>query len=183
MPTNLSGRADGRISCSQYKNAPLMLKAGASGSPSMIRMDFERPLWILAMVVGLVLLIACSNVANLLVARGAARDREMAMRISIGASRARLTPATADRKRFDGECRLYSWVGDCSRLLRHPLSIYFLPADFPAYLDLQIGWRMLGFVASVGILTSLLFGLAPAVYASAIISARSIEGRWHKTIQ
>src|SRR5262249_49454204 len=62
----------------------------ASNGPSRIRKTFERPLWILAIVAGLVLLIAGSNVANLFVARSAARQREMALRLSIGAGRRRL---------------------------------------------------------------------------------------------
>src|SRR5262249_25737880 len=56
----------------------------AANGPSRIRKTFERPLWILAIVAGLVLLIAGSNVANLLIARSAARQREMALRMSIG---------------------------------------------------------------------------------------------------
>jgi putative ABC transport system permease protein len=62
----------------------------APNGPSRLRETFARPLWILAVVAGLLLLIACSNLANLFTARALAREREMALRISIGAGRGRL---------------------------------------------------------------------------------------------
>ena len=151
----------------EYKSAQLILSRGASGSASMVRMDFERPLWILAVVVVLVLLIACSNVANLLMARAAAREREMAMRISIGAGRARLM------QQLIIESGLMSGVacilGLAIASAAAPSIVNLLsPSDFPAYLDLQIGWRVLVFVALIGIATTVLFGLAPALRASAV---------------
>ncbi len=73
----------------RFLNTPLYLRPAANG-PSPLRQQFERSLWIIGAIAGLVLLIAGSNVANLFLARTAAREREMALRLSIGASRQRL---------------------------------------------------------------------------------------------
>lgn len=151
----------------KYKSAPLSLRSAASGTPSMVRMDFERPLWILAVVVVLVLLIACSNVANLLVARAAAREREMAMRISIGAGRARLVQQLLIESGLLAAvaCVLGLAIASASA----PSIVNLLsPSEYPAYLDLQIGWRILGFVGLICIATTVLFGLVPALRASSV---------------
>ncbi len=158
----------------KYKNAQLMLRPGASGSASMIRMDFERPLWILATLVALVLLIACSNVANLLVARAAVREREMAMRISIGAGRARLLQQLLIESGLmaAAACALGLAIAAAAA----PSIVNLLsPSDFPAYLDLHIGWRILAFVAFIGIATTLLFGLAPAWHASGVAPNEALK--------
>src|SRR5271169_511825 len=110
----------------------------------MVRMGFERPLWILAVVVLLVLLIACSNVANLLIARAAVREREMAMRISIGAGRARLIQQLLIESGI--VAGIASVLGLAIASAAAPSIVDLLsPSDYPAYLDLQTGWRILGF--------------------------------------
>ena len=151
----------------KYINAPLNLRPAATGTPSMVRMEFERPLWILAVVVLLVLLIACSNVANLLVARAAAREREMALRISIGAGRARLIQQLLiESGLLAGTASI---LGLAIASATAPSIVNLLsPSDYPAYLDLQIGWRILGFAGLISIATTVLFGLAPALRASSV---------------
>ena len=73
----------------RYIHTPLMLESAANG-PSGLRSQFARPLWILSILVGLVLLISVSNLANLSLARAAVREREMSVRLSVGATRSRL---------------------------------------------------------------------------------------------
>src|SRR4030095_483418 len=73
----------------RFLEAPVYVRPAANG-PSPLRREFERPLWILVSIASLLLLIAGSNVANLFLARTSAREREMALRLSIGAGRVRL---------------------------------------------------------------------------------------------
>ena len=136
-------------------------------APTQIRDTFERPLLILAVMVTLVLLVACSNVANLFLARAAAREREIALRISIGAGRFRVfRQVLIESALLTGASSLLALV--LASLMAPPIVRLLGPSDFPAFLDVHTGPRVLGFVASVALLTTLLFGLAPALRASAI---------------
>jgi len=131
----------------------------ASRGKSDLR-EFEAPLRILMAIVGVVLLIACANVANLLLARAAARQSELALRLAIGASTGRIV------RQLLVECLLLSITGGAAGLLlaawMDRLLLRFLDSsNLSATPDL----RILGFTLAVCVLTGLLFGLAPAFAA------------------
>jgi putative ABC transport system permease protein len=153
---------DGR----QPAGARLELRDAASGY-SQVREDFGRPLLTLAAIIGLVLLIACSNVANLLLARGAARTREMALRASIGAGRTRLVQQILIES---GMMTLAAaGLGVLASRTAVPFIIGMLTTnENPVYLDARLGWRALAFVAALGCLTTIVFGIVPALRASAV---------------
>src|SRR5208282_2387105 len=126
-----------------------------------IRSQYRLALLTLMVVVGAVLLIACANVANLLLARGAARQREIAIRMALGSGRARII------RQLLTESLLLSLSGAALGIVfarwGTRLLVGFLSTSRSAvFLDLSIDGRMLAFTAAVAIVTGLLFGIAPA---------------------
>jgi len=142
------------------------VRSGANGA-SVIRKTFERPLWILATVAGLVLLIAGSNVANLLVARSAARHREMALRISIGAGRRRLVQQLLIESGLLAGMACLLGIGFAQAMGPAVVS-RLLPTGQTAYLDLGLNWRVLTLVALIGASATTLIGLIPAFRSSSL---------------
>jgi predicted permease len=137
----------------------------ASRGDSNIRSRFEQPLIVLECLVGLVLLIACANVANLLLARAAARQKEIAIRTALGATRGQIV------KQLLLESLLLAVAGGLAGLalsvvLARAL-LRFLPFD-PANIALSTSpdLRILGFSAAITLATAFLFGLVPALQAS-----------------
>ena len=137
----------------------------ASKGRSGLRQQFTNPLWALMAIVGLVLLIACSNVANLLIARATARQKEIAVRLALGASRRRLICQLLE------ESVLLSAAGGLAGLglavWMDRTLIGFLPLGVtPLTVSSVPDGRVLAFTFAVAVLTGLVFGLAPARQAT-----------------
>jgi predicted permease len=151
----------------------LALEPGGRGLPTL-RRSFSQSLTVLMGTVGLVLLIACANLANLLLARAAAREREIAVRLSLGATRARLV------RQLLTECVLLSGFGAvlgigvaywCGAILPKWAS----SGATPIPLNLAPDGRVLFFIAAVALLTGFLFGLAPAVQSTRVEPVRALK--------
>jgi len=135
--------------------------------------DLQSKLLILLGAIALVLLIACANVANLLLARAATREREMAVRAALGAGRWRIC------RQLLTESTLLGIAGSAAGLVLARFGISFLksilPADTPRLASVSIDLRVLLFTAVIGTVTGLVFGLAPAVKLSRVDLTNSLK--------
>jgi predicted permease len=154
----------------EYKLRALPAGSGVSS----LRERYAEPLWLLLGLAGLVLLIACANLANLTLARASTREREMAVRLAIGADRGRLI------RQLLAESLLLTAIGAVAgAVLAQFLSRYMIAflttSDNPLRVDLGADWRVFGFTAGIAVLTCILFGLTPALRASGAVPASAMR--------
>jgi predicted permease len=151
----------------QRANLPaLVVKEGAGGLDTL-RRRYSKPLYVLLALVGLILTLACANVANLLLARAAARRREIALRLSVGAGRFRIV------RQLLTESVLLATLSAILAVFFAIWAIRFLTmllangrANFTLHAELN--WHVLGAAAVLALLSGVLFGLAPALQATRV---------------
>lgn len=157
-----------------FPREKLLVEPAAVGVSEM-QTQYRRSLMALGVLVALVLLIACANVANLLTAQAAARAREMALRVSLGAGRWRLGQLVLVESTMLAV--LAAVIGGLFAWWSAPFVVARIsPPDNPARLVLPADWRVLGFGLALTLGVSLLFGLAPALRASAVRPASTLKG-------
>jgi predicted permease len=140
----------------------LVLADGGRGLNYAARM-FRQPVYVLMTMTGLVLLLACANIANLLLARGAKRQREMSVRLALGAGRGRVL------RQLLTESLLLAGIGGAGGLLLGYLGRNLIPrmlSGWRSTFDVPMDWGVFAFAAAVTVLTGLIFGLAPAWMAA-----------------
>lgn len=157
-----------------FRLAAYPVSSGVSG----LRKTYDSSLWLLLTITGLVLLIACANLANLMLARASAREREMAVRLAIGASRGRLL------RQLLAESTLLAGIGAAigtalagvlSRVLISALST----ESAAVHLPVETNWHVLAFATAVAVVTCAVFGVVPALRATRAdpMSAMKAGGR------
>ncbi len=173
----IAGRRDRDPYAKDYLTDPFTVVSAASGT-SLFRRRYGPPLVALLSAAGLVLLVACANIANVLMARASARRHELSVRVALGASRWRLA------RQFLVESALLATVASAagvvvatwaSRALVRQLSTQ----NLPIVLDLSLDWRLILFATATATVAVMVFGVAPAVQASAVapIDALKEHGR------
>lgn len=170
----------------QRANLPVFFLREGAGGLDTLRRRFSKPLYVLMTLVVLILAIACANVANLLLSRAASRKREIALRLSEGASRMRVI------RQLLTESVLLALAGGCLGILLAVWGIRFLavlmslgPND--ASLHAELNWHILAAAVGLSLLTGLLFGLAPALestnlnLAETLKKANTVQVRSHRS--
>jgi predicted permease len=170
--SNMAGIPKARLA--NFLNQKIMLDPAVAGVSELQR-DNRPGLLTLGALVSLVLLIACANVANLMGAQAAARSREMAMRVSIGAGRWRLVQLVLAESAWIGLLAIA--IGGLFAWWSAPFVVSRInPPDDPARISLPADWRVIAFAVGLTITVTFLFGLIPALRASAVKPANALRG-------
>jgi predicted permease len=155
-------------------NLPTLVIREGAGGLDTLRRRYSKPLYVLLTMVGLILAIACANVANLLLARASARRSEIALRLSLGAARFRIV------RQLLTESVLLASLGGVLGMAVAIWGIHFLilllahgEAHFILHPDLN--WRVLGVTAALSVLTGVLFGLVPALQSAAMDAGPALK--------
>ncbi len=157
----------------QYLTERFVLGPAAAGISSL-RDRYSRPLFVLLGIVALVLTIACANMANLLMAQAAARRREIAVRLSLGAKRGHLI------RQLLTESLALSLLGSAAGLLVALLGSRAIVALLTTrtngvVIDVTMDWRVFAFAAAIGVVTGLLFGVIPAIRGTGLTPADAMR--------
>ena len=167
----MNGVAPGRVA--RYLTSPLTLMDAATGKSSL-RSEFEKPLTAMIVAVGLLLLVACTNIASLMVARALARRRELSVRMALGGSRGRLA-----RLLFT-ESLIVAMAGAALGLVFAGWSSAFLVRQLSTWesdvtLELALDWRVLGFSVALACASAIIAGVAPALGLRSVGASEALK--------
>jgi len=165
LDVQLTSAIRGTMTVKAGDTMPRLVLADGTRGLSFAAQMFKKPIYVLISLTGFVLLLACANIANLLLARGAQRQREMSVRLALGAGRGRIV-----RQLFT-ESLLLAAIGGAGGLFLGYLGRNAIPrlmsnAWDQGSLNVSMDWGIFAFAAGVTVLTGLLFGLAPALMAA-----------------
>ena len=181
LDLDLAAAVHGTMTVKVDETIPRMVLADGSRGLHQLEGSFKKPVNVLMVLVGLVLALACANVANLLLARGVQRQREISVRLALGARRACVL------RQLLTESLLLAALGGTGGLLlgymgRNAIPRLLTTPWLPVQIDIPFDWGVFGFTAGVTLLTGILFGLAPAWSAArSQVSSALKESAWTTT--